>query len=296
MAKVGFPQPGGAFPGAALLAGMAMLGLTSCGLLPEKSKKDDATAAAQTKQGGNSTVNGPAPSADQMIPGVAPDGAGASDGNAALTDFAANITQAAQNQHASLKGWDRSAMDAVEKARDEDKPLLVVAANHDEPSRKMTAQLLLASSFIDATQGKYVLLYVDYDDPETSKSDFYVAFKKRLHIHSYPTLVVTLPDGREVDRYHGYSDAAGSPCLYLVKHAPDKAARMVEDRHRSLQAQGYRMWTDTSGKKVFARLDRVDANQLSFTNEWGQNFTSFVNRMSVADQAWLVQKKESSGG
>ena len=299
MAQAGFLNQLARAVGGAMTAALALLCLTGCGALSQIGKKDagDAAAAAQKKPEVAATRDsGIAPSPDQMIPGVAPDGSEAASGNAALTDFASNITQAAQNQHALLKNWEKSATDAVEKSREENKPLLVVAANHDEPSRKMMAQFLLASSFTDATEGKYVLLYLDFDDPETSKSEFYIAFKNRLHIQGYPSLVVTLPDGREVDRHRGYSDAAGSACLYLVKHAPEKAAKMVEERRRGLQAQGYRTWTDTSGKHIFARLDRVEANQLSFTNEWGQNFTSFVNRLSVVDQAWLVEKRESHGG
>ncbi len=37
-------------------------------------------------------------------------------------------------------------------------------------------------------------------------SDFYQAFKDRLKVKGYPTLLVTLPDGTEVMRLSGYSN------------------------------------------------------------------------------------------
>ena len=58
-----------------------------------------------------------------------------------------------------------------------------------------------------------------------------------------------------------------------------------------MESTGYRLWGAPNGEKIFAKLIGVDANQATFTGEWGGEFRTFITRLSEADQEWISKQR-----
>jgi hypothetical protein len=139
---------------------------------------------------------------------------------------------------------------------------------------------------------------MDFADKSTVDSDFYQAFKDRLKVKGYPTLLVTLPDGTEVLRLSGYKHENEVGYMLKLRESVASCEKAMEARRKRMAPSGYRPWTDKKGVVVYARLDKADANMLSLTTEWGTKFNTFTNRLSDEDQAWIAaeQAKRQSPG
>lgn len=274
---------------------------SSCGLLPFK-KKADQTAArdlptsrgwglmADPKLTGNATAT--VPPGTPGAPGAMPPDGGTptSAEGGGLFDFS-SVTQNS-TQAVSRVQWMRSAMDATELARRSGKPLLILVNNRNSPpGQSIENTLVLQPEFRKLTDETYVPLYMDFADKSTVDSDFYQAFKDRLKVKGYPTLLVTLPDGSEVLRLSGYKHENEVGYMLKLRESVASCEKAMEARRKRMAPSGFRPWTDKKGVVVYARLDKADANMLSLTTEWGTKFNTFTNRLSDADQAWIAAEQ-----
>ncbi|WP_075090359.1 thioredoxin fold domain-containing protein [Verrucomicrobium spinosum] len=207
-----------------------------------------------------------------------------------LFDFS-SVT-ANSTQSTSRIQWIRSAMDATEQARRTGKPLLILVNNRNSPpGQSIESTLVLQPEFKKLTEENYVPLYMDFSDKATADSDFYQAFKDRLNVRGYPTVLVTLPDGVEVMRLSGYKNENEVAYMLKLRESVASSQRAIEARRKRLLPGGYRAWTDKKGVVVYAKLDKADANMLHLTTEWGTTFTTFTNRLSAEDQAWIESER-----
>lgn len=254
----------------------------SCGVLrPHHQRKGDDAEASATNPA--SLV---ATSPDDLTPGVAPAGIEAE----STTDFA-GFTPSGSSRPA-LTGWKRSATEAIHEARSNGRPIIVAATNQQiETSQQFESTLLASRAFRDVTDGAFVFLLLDYGDKETLKSDFYRDFKTRLNLRGYPTLLVVLPDGQEIIRLKGYLPEWKNRYIQSIKDSIPHAAQAAAYRRKKMESTGYRLWGAPNGEKIFAKLIGVDANQATFTGEWGGEFRTFITRLSEADQEWISKQR-----
>lgn len=280
----------------------AVLLLSSCTILPfnRHADGDKAKPSLPTSRGWglmtDPKLTGSA-STSPMAPGSAapgmPPGEGGSPASAeggGLFDFSSVTGNSTQST--SRIQWIRSAMDATELARRSGKPLLILVNNRNSPpGQSIENTLVLQPEFKKLTEENYVPLYMDFSDKATMDSDFYQAFKDRLKVRGYPTVLVTLPDGVEVMRLSGYKHENEVGYMLKLRESVASSQKAIEARRKRLLPSGYRAWTDKQGVVVYAKLDKADANMLNLTTEWGTKFTTFTNRLSSEDQAWIESER-----
>ncbi len=271
--------------------------LSACGALHQPTKPAPADAspspvpAAGTPDIALNTALPGASQADSMIPGVAPGGSA----EAANPAYDLSSVESAQTWHPQLNNWRRSAEDAIKEARLGNKLLLILFAHtHLELSQQLEATLLISPEFRKTVEKDFVLLRLDYSDSDTARSAYYQGMKTRLKVRGFPTLIATLPNGHEVLRCTGYQPEWKSRYLTNIKTCIENSVKMKEHRRKQMQATGYRLWKDKNGAEVFAKLNQVDANQLTLTSEWGDEFHTFSTRLSEADQAWIEKQRPPS--
>lgn len=231
----------------------------------------------------------PASGAADAVPGAPATAAAA--GPAPMFDFSSAFSSGGVPSRAA--GWQRSGSEAVTEARRSGRPLLILASHHQTPTAARLEQMLNTAPEARRIGDDFVALYVDYADRDTRESRYYRALQDRYRVRGYPVLIAALPDGTEVLRQSGY---AGDPraeaewrrrTLQFIAAAAGQAAKAAAARRKRLETQGYRLWTAADGRPVFAKLESLDANQATFTGEWGETFRTFTSRLSEADRRFL---------
>lgn len=269
--------------------------LTSCaylGWFPKKSASSSAPQAMLANPGDPAS----AAFASLQLPGTSRRGTGtmaAAPASGApsnpLFDFSTAFSGGGMTSR--IVNWRRSGSEAADEARRAGIPLLVFFSNHATPTAAMLESMLNTAPEAASIGKHYIPLYIDFGDRETRDSLYYRSLLDRYKPRGYPVLLVALPDGTEVLRQSGYAaeprtepDWRKRTLQFLDVAAPARADKAAAARRKRLEAQGYRTWTNNEGKPVFAKLELLDANQATFTSEWGWTFRTFTNRLSDSDR------------
>jgi hypothetical protein len=281
---------------------LAALWLTSCGMvggLLNHQSPDPSEAQLKFNKG----KGGAGPSANIELPGAnaqntagfARQTASAGGNGAAPAGSLFDFSSAFQNQYENkLAHWRRSAMDAIAEARRSGMPLLIYMTE----SAQRTNPTTLMENSVSATQEltgdspRFIPLRIDFSDKRVAESDYYKALRDRYKPRGYPVLIVTLPDGTELTRQSGCTEDWAKNVNHWLDDAASRARSGIELHRRKLTAQNYRLWKNSDGHEVFARLDKVDANQLTFTTEWGETIKTFTNRLSDSDREYIESRRQ----
>jgi len=194
-----------------------------------------------------------------------------------------------------IVNWRRSGSDAAAEARQLGIPLLIFFSNHATPTAAMLESMLNAAPEAASIGQHFIPLYIDFGDKDTRDSPYYRAMLDRYKPRGYPVLLVVLPDGSEVTRQSGYAGETKlepewrKRTLQVINAAVAQSDKAAAVRRKRLEQEGYRTWTNNQGKPVFAKLELLDANQATFTGEWGVTFRTFTNRLSDSDRAAIEQ-------
>ena len=191
-----------------------------------------------------------------------------------------------------LTQWKQSLTEVMRDARKQGK-LVMVFATHNavDAANQMESTLLSTPNFVRMVGTSFLLLRVDYGDSDTKRSQTYTDLKSRLNIRGFPNLSILQPDGKVLLRLSGYTSDSKGRYLQTIKDTIEHAPQILEKRRKDLESSGYRYWRDKSGAPVFAKLKVVDANMLTLTTEWGEEFKTFANRLSPEDQAWIEARR-----
>lgn len=205
-----------------------------------------------------------------------------------MFDFSSSFSN--PSSVAAQARWNRSASEAISQSKRTGLPLLILfTLQMSQPGAELETMLSELPEIGNPDAPRFVLLRVDYADQDTARSDYYRSLKTRYKLNGFPVLLVAMPDGAEVARQTGYNKEWKSRTTHWVTYAEEQSKKRVEARRKEMGKYGYRMWSDRAGTGVFARLDKVDANQAVFITEWGESFRTFVSRLSDADQARLTK-------
>ncbi len=226
---------------------------------------------------------------------LAPGSSGSAEGG--VFDFSGVVQTQVQNF--GRVGWHNSLTTAAQESRREGKPLLILFTHQNSSSAQaLENTLVLTPDFRKLVEESFVPLRINYGDTDTRQSPFYRDFKTRLEAKGYPTLIVTLPDGTEIDRIAGYNEkSAGENSAYRneylqrLRKAVSSCEKAAASRRKDLESKGYRFWSTKSGSPVFARLDSLDANKATFIGEWGDSFNTFLNRLSDEDRQQIELRR-----
>jgi thioredoxin-related protein len=273
--------------------------LTACGALPNKNRQNKPAVGAS--DGAGSPRGWAMLYPELMNPegtpmdvsgtlSMAPEGGTPTSAAPGLFDFSSIIP----HNGTAMGGlaWHPSATVAIEESRRSGKPLLTLVTHQSSiPAKQMENTLLRQADFRRLATEQLTLLRVDFSNTEARRSDLYQSLKKRLNASGYPTLVLSLPDGTEILHLAGYKPEYHDRYLEKILKAVEKdIPKAVETRQQRLKGEGYRTWQSKDGRDIFARLIKLDANQATFKGEWGNEFSSFTNRLSQQDQDWINQR------
>ena len=191
-----------------------------------------------------------------------------------------------------LAQWQRSVTEVMQSARKQGKLVLVFATHSAvDAANQMESTVLSTPNFVRTIAPSVLMLRVDYGDADTKGSETYAALKSKLSIRGFPTLCLLQPDGKALLHLTGYTSDSKGRYLQSLKDTIDRSPQIFEKRRKQLEGEGYRSWKDKTGKAVFAKLKTVDANLLTLTTEWGEDFKTFANRLSEEDQQWIETQR-----
>lgn len=206
-----------------------------------------------------------------------------------MFDFTSSFQNA--GTAASLARWNQSGSEAISQSKRTGLPLLILFTHQlSQPGVELESMLNVLPELGNVAAPTCILLRVDFSNQDTARSDYYRSLKARYKPNGYPVLVMTLPDGTEVARQTGYHPEWKSRTTHWMSYATEQSRKRTESRRKEMEKFGYRMWSDKQGTQVWARLDKVDANQAVFISEWGEPFRTFISRLSDADQARLPKR------
>lgn len=255
-------------------------------------KPDSSASSVMINLPGDPSAPGSAslqlPGVPQAKPGasaaVSPEAAAASP----VFDFSSAFSGGGMTSR--IVNWRRSGSDAAGEARRTGIPLLIFFSNHATPTAAMLETMLNTAPEAAKVGQHFIPLYIDFAGKETRDSLYYRALLERYKPRGYPVLLVALPDGTEVVRQSGYAgETRMEPewrkrTLQFITAAATQSDKAAAVRRKRLEQQGYRTWTNNQGKPVFAKLEKLDANQAAFTGEWGETFRTFTSRLSESDR------------
>ncbi len=240
--------------------------LCACSALSNREKKSDGGADAPNESGKPATGQ-------------------------SMFDFSSSFQNSGSGP--SAVRWNPSVSESIAQSKRAGLPLLILFTHQmSQPGVELERVLNSVPELSNADAPPCVLLRVDFANQDTARSDYYRSLKARYKPNGFPVLLMTLPDGTEVARQTGYNSEWKSRTTQWIHYATELSKKRGESRRKEMEKFGYRMWSDRQGTQVWARLEKVDANQAVFISEWGEPFRTFISRLSDEDQARLTKKVE----
>ena len=124
------------------------------------------------------------------------------------------------------------------------------------------------------------------------KRKFVEELKRRYNVHGHPTVVVVSPTGAVVESYRGYKKGNSDYYWGRIKQAVLISEKEYGAWREKLEARGYRMWENRSGRKTLAKLYRFRPGKVTLIDPDGNRGTTSLNNLSDGDQRWIkLQKK-----
>jgi hypothetical protein len=207
--------------------------------------------------------------------------------------------------------WEESESIARKRSLREGKPLLIwFTDSRSSPMCKVLAQELFnRQDFNEWADEHFVRLRVDafpqvtdqslsLDEKQTKLIDIghYVKrIKKQYKIQGHPNLVLVHPDGSVIQRYRGYKRGSADYTWGLLKQGEAAFQHTYQPWRGSLEKRGYRQWTDTKGRTVFAKLAQYSQGTLVLIEPDGTRCKTHEKRLSNEDRIWLDEQKAARG-
>lgn len=207
--------------------------------------------------------------------------------------------------------WEQSETIAKRRAVREGKPILIwFTDSARSPMCKALSEELLSKPDFEAwASEKIIRLRVDAnvvpDDADLPLGEKesrlvelkrYVArMKKQYKVLGAPVLVMLNPAGEVIGRYRGYKRGDADFTWGLIKQGEAASAHALQAWCASMEAKGYREWTDRQERKVFAKLVRYSDGTLTLIEPDGTRSRTHENRLSEKDRDWIAEQKRRRG-
>jgi thioredoxin-related protein len=207
--------------------------------------------------------------------------------------------------------WEQSESVAKRLAVREGKPILIwfTDSARSPMCKALSEELFKNPEFEQWASEKIIRLRVDanvvVDDPDLSLGEKetrlvelkrYVArMKKQYKVLGQPVMVMLNPAGEVIGRYRGYKRGDADFTWGLIKQGEAASAHALKDWRASMEAKGYREWSDLKDRKVFAKLVRYSQGTLTLIEPDGTRSRTHENRLSDKDRAWIAEQKRLRG-
>jgi thioredoxin-related protein len=207
--------------------------------------------------------------------------------------------------------WEQSETIAKRRAMREGKPMLIwfTDSARSPMCKALSQELLQRPDFEEWASEKIIRLRVDsnvmvddanlsLDEKETRLIELkrHVArMKKQYKVLGSPVMVMLNPAGEVIGRYRGYKRGDADFTWGLIKQGEAASAHALKDWRASMQAKGYREWSDRNDRTVFAKLARYSDGTLILIEPDGTRSKTHENRISDKDRAWIAEQKRMRG-
>jgi Thioredoxin-like domain len=208
-------------------------------------------------------------------------------------------------------GWEESETIARKRSLREGKPMLIwFTDSRTSPlCRALSQELFSRPDFTAWAEERLVRLRVDafpqVDDPDLSLDEketklvdirnYVKRLKKQYKVLGHPHLVLVHPDGSVVGRYRGYKRGQAEYTWGLLKQGEAAFQHSYQAWRANLEKRGYRQWTDTKGRTVFAKLVRYSKGELQFVEPDGTRSKTHEKNLSNEDRIWIDEQKVARG-
>lgn len=211
--------------------------------------------------------------------------------------------------------WEESETIARKRSSREGKPLLIwfTDSSKSPMCRALDQELFSTPDFATWAGENLVRLKVDanvgatefVNDPDISlgeketrridAANYVKRLKKQYKALGYPSVLVLNPGGGVVGRYRGYSRGEAEFYWGRIKHAVAASNHSHEAWQKSLEAKGYREWSDGRGRSIFAKLVAYKDGTLILVEPDGNRCKTDEDKLSKEDRAWIDHQKKLRG-
>lgn len=211
--------------------------------------------------------------------------------------------------HASGDEWLTNYEDALEEAEKSGKAILANFTGSDWCGYciRLHKDVFGTSEFKKWAKKNVVLLELDFPRGKKISAELKKqnqALAQKYQIRGYPTVYVLDSKGEKLGRT-GY--VAGGPTKWTanvdgmiddylastasIRNKPAASgpwAIALEKKMERLKAEGYRDWTNASGKTIFAKYVAKKEGKVAFTLDSGKKVILELSQLSEADQAAVI--------
>lgn len=201
----------------------------------------------------------------------------------------------------ALSTWTKDYKKAIQEAREEGKPLLIWFSNSrgSTTSALLSEELFANSEFNTWVAQNYSTLLVDKADTADVMEDkeiinqrkrYHKKITERFSVRGSPEVLVLDFNGEVFARYRGYTKGEANFYWGRLKVANQGAKLSYGIWREKMEKKSYRMWHSTDGfKKKFARLTKVEGENISLVTPEGKRFTQPLNSFSSLDRNWIAE-------
>jgi len=228
---------------------------------------------------------------------------------------------------ASDAAWLDNFETAKQKAEREGKAILACFTGSDwcPYCIKLENEVLSKDAFSKWAKDKVVLLMVDFPRRKTLKAEVAkqnAELSAQYQVGGLPTVLLLAADGEKlgktgynskpVDEWVKICDYYIDP--YLAKAAQNKSsaaadpakasarkessdaerAAALKARRKELESDGYREWSDKTGRKIFAKYVATAAGVVGLISDSGEKLRIKLTDFSKDDQAYIRSLRESN--
>ena len=189
---------------------------------------------------------------------------------------------------------------ALRESRITGKPVLLwFTSSRNSPFCKMlSAELFSTKEFETWSAENVVLLRIDsntkafYRDRELKERTEYVsALKKRYRAAGNPVVVLISPRGTEITRERGYKPGQHDYLFGILRNRVKYARRDYNTWKTEMEKKGYRVWHDTQGRSVFAKIQRYHEGTIWLVEPDGKRARTHERKLSNEDRSWIEAEK-----
>lgn len=208
-------------------------------------------------------------------------------------------------------GWEESETIARKRSMREGKPLLIwFTDSRTSPLCRVLAQELFNRADFNVWAEENVVrlrvdAYAQVDDPDLSLDEketrlidirnYVKRLKKQYKVLGHPHLLLVHPDGGVIGRYRGYKRGQADYTWGLFKQGVASFRNSYDAWKASLEKRGYRKWTDTKGRTLFAKLLKYSNGELYLVEPDGTRCKTHEKRLSNEDRIWIDGQKAARG-
>ena len=200
------------------------------------------------------------------------------------------------------KSWHQSYVQATQQSRQTGKPLLIWFTDslYSPTCRHLSEEVFSTTDFEQWASEQVVRLRVDKRIPARERSTDLGVRKmkyidkliKRYGVNGCPTVILLKPGGEVHVNYRGYKKGDADYYWARMKQAVTTIEKGYALWREKYEKRGYRIWTNRDGRKTFAKLYRYRAGIVTLVDPDGQGGKTSFNKLSDADQAWILLEKK----